>query len=131
MLLSGVTVFISQSITSYGPPIWKMFLLWNSNMKNVFTCYNFSCNRKIIKIKDGFSSLRQCFARKSPLKVIKILFFTLKALVVLKIFKFLSWILVMSKNALIRKIRLKIKIYDVTTWLANNCNTHIAQYLKQ
>ena len=23
------------------------------------------------------------------------------------------------------------KIYDVTTWLANNCNTHIAQYLKK
>ena len=21
------------------------------------------------------------------------------------------------------------KIYDVTTWLTNNCNTHIAQYL--
>ena len=32
------------------------------------------------------------------------------------------------KNGLIRKI-LNFKIHDVTTWLTNNCNTYIAQYL--
>ena len=25
----------------------------------------------------------------------------------------------------------KLLIYDVTTWLTNNCNTHITQYLKK
>ena len=33
------------------------------------------------------------------------------------------------KNDLIRKIRLKFKIYVVTTCLKNHYNTHIAQYL--
>ena len=27
------------------------------------------------------------------------------------------------------KDKFKVKIYDVTTCLENNCNTHIAQYL--
>ena len=43
----------------------------------------------------------------SPLKMMKTAFyFTLKALLVLKIFKFLSWIFGHVKNGLIRKIRL-------------------------
>ena len=29
-----------------------------------------------------------------------------------------------------KKPKVNIKIYDVTTWLTNNCNTHIAQYLE-
>ena len=33
----------------------------------------------------------------------------------------------MQKNGLIRKIKVYFKIYDVTTWLTNNCKTHIAQ----
>ena len=32
----------------------------------------------------------------------------------------------MEKSILIRKIRLILKIYDVTAWLTNNYNTHIA-----
>ena len=39
----------------------------------------------------------------------------------------------MYKNGLSRKIRLKLwrqdqENYDATTWLTNNCNTHIAQF---
>ena len=40
----------------------------------------------------------------------------LKALLVLK--KRIDW-----------KEKLNFKIYDVTTWLNNNCNTHIVQHL--
>ena len=44
-----------------------------------------------IKIKGAFSGLRQSLATESPLKTIKnAIYFTLKALFVLKIFKFLS-----------------------------------------
>ena len=37
--------------------------------------------------------------------------------------------LVMQKKWLDWKDEVNFKIYDVTVWLANNCNTHIAQYL--
>ena len=36
----------------------------------------------------------------------------------------------MYQNGLIKKIRLNFKFYDVTAWLTNNSNTHIAQYLR-
>ena len=46
---------------------------------------------KRLKLKDALSGLRQSLATESPLKMMKNAFyFTLKALFVLKIFKFLS-----------------------------------------
>ena len=29
------------------------------------------------------------------------------------------------------KDKVNFKIYDVTTWETNNCNTHIVQYLRK
>ena len=54
-------------------------------------------------------------------------YFNLKALFVLRIFKFLSWRF--GNKVKQGKVRLKFKIYDITTRLTNNCNTNIAQYL--
>ena len=55
--------------------------------------------------------------------------FILKAIFVLKIFKFLFWLFgYAEKTGLIRKI-VNCKIHGVKTWLTNNYNTHIAQYL--
>ena len=31
----------------------------------------------------------------------------------------------------LRKVKVNLKVYDITTWLTNKCNTHIAQYLKK
>ena len=66
---------------------------------------------------------------QSFLKIIKnTSYFILKALFVLKIFKFLFWRFGNEeKNGLIRKTN--FKIYDLTTWLTNDYNTHIVQYL--
>ena len=69
---------------------------------------------------------------ESPLKMIKnVFYFTLEALFVLKIFKFCHYFLVMQKKRLDWKDKVNFKIHDVTTWLLNNCNAHIAQYLKK
>ena len=54
--------------------------------------------------------------------------FILNAIFVLKIFKFLSHFGDVGKS-LIRKDKVNFKIHDVTTWFANNCNTHIVHYL--
>ena len=51
-------------------------------------------------------------------------YFALKALFVLKIFKFLSWLWSCKKTV-------NFKIYDVITWLTNNCNTYLHQYLRK
>ena len=60
----------------------------------------------IFKFKGAFSDLRQFLAIKSPLKMMKNAFYlTLKALFVLKIFKFLSSIFGHVDNDLIRKIK--------------------------
>ena len=52
--------------------------------------------------------------------------FILKALVVLKIFKFF----VILFGHLGKRLDKKSKIYDVINWETNNYYTHIAQYLK-
>ena len=54
-------------------------------------------------------------------------YFTLKALFVLKIFKYLSWLSVCVVKRFDWKDKVNFKIYDVTAWLTNNC----AQYLEE
>ena len=47
----------------------------------------------LISLKGGLSGLRPCLTTETPLKMMKnVFYFTLKALFVLKIFKFLSWL---------------------------------------
>ena len=58
-------------------------------------------------------------------------YFMLKALFVLKFFKFLSWSFGHVGKRFDKKDLVGFKIYDVTIWLTNNCNTHIDQYLKK
>ena len=36
----------------------------------------------------------------------------------------------MYRKAFIKKIKANFKFYDVTVWLTNNRNTHIAQYFE-
>ena len=75
----------------------------------------------MFKVKGTLSGLRQFLAAESPLKMMKNAFyFTLNALSVLKIFKFFVFI-----------DKVNFRFYDVTVWLTNNCNAHIAQYLEK
>ena len=55
-------------------------------------------------------------------------YFTSKALFVLKMFKFLSWLFGQAAKRLDKKDKINFKFCDVTVWLTNNCNTLIAQY---
>ena len=66
--------------------------------------------------------------------------FILKALFVLKVFKLLSRLFVMLKKRLDTTSiwqddkqrlsdKMNFKIHDITTWLTDNCNCHIVQYL--
>ena len=41
----------------------------------------------------------------------------------------INYFLVMKKKQLDWKNKVNFKIYDATSWLTNNCNTHIAQNL--
>ena len=56
-------------------------------------------------------------------------YFTLKALSVLKIFKFLYLLFGYEEKQLDQKDKVNFKINVFTTWLTNNCNIHIDQYL--
>ena len=65
-------------------------------------------------------------ATESPLKVMENAFhFTLKALFVLKIFKFLCRIFGHVEKQLDQKDKINFKIHDATTWFRNKCNTDI------
>ena len=55
--------------------------------------------------------------------------FTLKALLVFKTFKVLSRIFGHFEKRLDWKDNVDFKIYDVTTWLTNNCNIYIYIYI--
>ena len=84
-------------------------------------------------LKVGLSpSKKNCFIcfYESPLKMMKNAFyFTLKALFVLKIQKFLSWVFCHAEKTIWLKTKVNFKTYDITTWWINNYNIHIAQYL--
>ena len=74
-------------------------------------CVNIDCKgakkMQLRKFKGALSGPRQVFATESPLKMMKnALYFTSKALFVLKILKFLSGLLVMRKSGLRKKVRL-------------------------
>ena len=56
-------------------------------------------------------------------------YFILKALFVLKIFKFLSWLFGHAEKTAWLERQVNFEISDVTAWLTKNYNTHIAQYL--
>ena len=58
-------------------------------------------------------------------------YFNLKALFILKIFKFLSSPFGHVSKQLDSKDKVNFKFYDVTNWLTDNCKTHIAQYRKR
>ena len=74
----------------------------------------------------------QFLGAENPLKMMKNDFYsTSKAFFVLKIFKFLSSLFGHIAEQLDKKDKINFKFYDVTAWLSNNCNTHIAQYLKK
>ena len=76
-------------------------------------------------LKDALSGLRRFLATENPLKVMKIVFyFAIKALYVLKIFRFLSWIFGQVEKLFDQKDQVDLKIYDVTTRETNNYNTH-------
>ena len=76
------------------------FLLVSLNRSRVFH----------VNFEDALSDLRTLLATESPLKMMKNAFyFTLKALFVLKIFKFLSVLFDYVKKRLDRKIRLIAK----------------------
>ena len=57
--------------------------------------------------------------------------FILKSLFVLTILKLLTWLLDHVGKRLENKPKVNLQIYDITTWLTNNYNTHTAQYLKK
>ena len=70
--------------------------------------------------KGVLSGLRQFLATESPLKMMKnIFYFTSKALCVLKIFKFLSWLFGHVAKWLDKKDKVNLKLYGVTAWLTN------------
>ena len=85
-----------------------------------------------VMVKGALSGLRQFLAAESPLKMMKNAFyFTSKALFLLKIFKFLSWLFGHVAKRLDKKDKVNFKFYGVTAWLTNDCKTHIAQYLEK
>ena len=57
--------------------------------------------------------------------------FTSKALFVLKIFKFFSRLFGHVAERLDKKDKVIFKFYDITAWLTNNRDTHIAQYFEK
>ena len=70
-------------------------------------------------------------ATESTLKMMtNAFYFTSKALFVLRILKFLSLLLDHVAKRLDKKNMVNFKFYDVTAWLTNNGNTHIAQYFE-
>ena len=86
---------------------------------------SFTAQKMAHFIKSALSDLRQFLAAESPLRMIKNAFcFTSKALFVLKIFKFLSWLFGQVAKRLDKKDKANFKFYDVTT-------SFYAQFLKK
>ena len=67
--------------------------------------------------KGPLSGLRQFLKTENPLKLMKNDFYLiLKALLLLKIFTFLSWLSGLAGQRLEKKAKVNFEIYDVTDW---------------
>ena len=87
-------------------------------------------NKEIIK--GPIPCLRQFLTNENPLKMMKNAFyFMLKALFVLGIITFLSWLFGYAEKRVDMKTTVNFKTRDVTDWTTDNYNTHITQYLKK
>ena len=60
-----------------------------------------------------------------------VIYFTLKALFVLEILKFLPCLFGYVEKWLDKKVKVNFKIYDVKFWETNDYNTHIIQSLRE
>ena len=60
-----------------------------------------------------------------------VFYFMVKAVFVLEVFPFLSWLFGYVEKRFDKKAMVNFNIYDVTDLTSNNYNTHIAQYLKK
>ena len=106
--------------------IFKLYII----RKRLFTMSS-KCQLTLVP-KDPLSDVRQFLTTESPFKMMKNAFyFMLKALFVLQIFKFLSWLFGYVEKRYDKKVNLNPKIYDVADWTTGNYNTHIAQYFKK
>ena len=84
----------------------------------------------LTEVKGLLSGLRY-LSIYSPLAMIKNVFYLMfKALFVVKVFTFLSWLFGYIGKRLDKKTMINFKIYELTDWTGNNYNTHISQYLK-
>ena len=119
-------IFLYKSNFNYNSKIFSYkfaFIPFSSCLKNEISESNF---------KGAFSGLRQFLAAEIPLKMMKtVLYFTWKAFLILKIFKFLSWLFGHVAKPLDKKEKVSFKFHDLTVLLTSNCNTHIAKYLKR
>ena len=71
-------------------------------------------SKEIMQCKGPLSDLRKFWAIESPLKMmINAFYFMLKALFVIKIFTFLSWLCGYVEKQLDKKVMVNFKIYDV------------------
>ena len=98
--------------------------------KYVIIRYFFHIKEKTV-FKIELSPFKKCYIcfNESPLKMTKnVFYFILKALFVLKIFKFLSSLFSTAEK--LTTLEKKFKIYDVAAWLTNNYNANIANISK-
>ena len=85
-----------------------------------------------LELEGPLLGLRQFLTTERSFKMMKNTFyFMLKALFALEIFKFFSWPFDFVEKRLDAMARVNFKIRIITDWTANNCNKHIAQYLKK
>ena len=83
--------------------------------------------KKSDKLKANSQVCDNFLATETALQMKNAFYFTSKALFVLKIFKFLSWLFAHIGKWLDKKGKVNFKFYDVTACVRNNCNTRIAQ----
>ena len=132
-LITKLELFNRSSVSHHVSQLRKFIL---EIYKTVFSfwwqkIYSINGRNVFEEVKGAFSGLRKFLATESPLKMTNNVFdFALKALFVLKIFKFLSWLFGHVEKWLYRKVKVNYKIY-ITNWIISNFNTHIAQNLKK
>ena len=80
-------------------------------------------------VKSALSGLTEFLANESPLETMKnVFYFTLKAIFHFEILKFLFWIFGQRLN---EKDKVNFKSYNMSSWITNNYNTHIATHIKK
>ena len=131
-LVLGIIALLNYLVINLEWLALRYFHLRGGTLFKSFINIYFSFSKELVFLRINWSlllkthSLKQFLTIESPVEMTEhAIYFISRALFVLEIFKFLSWLFGYLEKRLDKKAMVSFSIYHVTDWTTNNYNKHV------